>query len=215
MKKSNGNEIILEKAIRIRDDYEVRHELVLSHFEDLPKDHRVRLTRAYTLSGDLIGEPEFAATIIKRGIAPEIADESHTICSIGWCNREQKWYGWSHRQICGFGIGSSVKREDCAYMPTDKQDLLDDLVNFWARDEDEFTTKTMFIRQLIDVFDPSGDSEDLGVLCEREHTRKKDGVLLKVVDWRPYPEVWGQGEWTAKTLNAAKQMALVFAKNVS
>lgn len=37
------------------------------------------------------------------------------IHSIGFSEKEQKWYGWSHRAIYGFGIGSKVKKGDCAY----------------------------------------------------------------------------------------------------
>ena len=35
--------------------------------------------------------------------------------SIGFSEKEQKWYGWSHRAIYGFGIGSKVKKGDCGY----------------------------------------------------------------------------------------------------
>jgi len=32
-------------------------------------------------------------------------------CSIGFSEEEQKWYGWSHRAICGFGIGDMMFAE--------------------------------------------------------------------------------------------------------
>ena len=35
--------------------------------------------------------------------------------SIGFSEKEQKWYGWSPRAIYGFGIGSEVKEGDCGY----------------------------------------------------------------------------------------------------
>jgi hypothetical protein len=31
---------------------------------------------------------------------------------IGFSEKEQKWYGWSHRAFCGFGIGDKVKEGD-------------------------------------------------------------------------------------------------------
>ena len=31
-----------------------------------------------------------------RGIAPEKAFPDHQTCSVGFCEEEQKWYGWSH-----------------------------------------------------------------------------------------------------------------------
>jgi hypothetical protein len=34
--------------------------------------------------------------------------------SIGFSASEQKWYGWSHRAIFGFGVGHILKKGDCA-----------------------------------------------------------------------------------------------------
>ena len=31
---------------------------------------------------------------------------------LGFSEKEQKWYGWSHRAIHGFGIGDTVKKGD-------------------------------------------------------------------------------------------------------
>ncbi len=45
----------------------------------------------------------------KHGIKPEKIDPSHNVCSIGFSEKEQRWYGWSHRAICGFGIGAKSK----------------------------------------------------------------------------------------------------------
>lgn len=35
--------------------------------------------------------------------------------SIGFHEPTQTWWGWSHRAAYGFGIGSKVKKGDCAY----------------------------------------------------------------------------------------------------
>jgi hypothetical protein len=34
--------------------------------------------------------------------------------SIGFSETEQKWYGWSHRGVCGFGVGDVVEDGDVA-----------------------------------------------------------------------------------------------------
>lgn len=69
---------------------------------------------AYTPTGDYIGSPLDAHRLCKtRGIRPQKTDPSHEVCSIGFCEGKQKWYGWSHRAICGFGIGDEVKEGDC------------------------------------------------------------------------------------------------------
>ena len=71
------------------------------------------LESAYTPSGDYVGDQTDADFLIKeRRIAPEIAKEGHSVCSIGFCEKEQKWYGWSHRAIVGFGIGDKIFEED-------------------------------------------------------------------------------------------------------
>lgn len=48
--------------------------------------------------------------LLRHGIIPEY----HEHASIGFCKIDQKWYGWSHRGMYGFGIGDKVKEGDCA-----------------------------------------------------------------------------------------------------
>ena len=50
----------------------------------------------------------------KHGIKKQTMP-GHNVPSIGFSEKEQKWYGWSHRAIYGFGVGSKVKKGDCAY----------------------------------------------------------------------------------------------------
>ena len=68
---------------------------------------------AHNENGDYIGEPRWAWRLFhKWGVKPEKADPSHDVCSIGFSEQEQKWYGWSHRAIFGFGIGSVAAEGD-------------------------------------------------------------------------------------------------------
>jgi hypothetical protein len=91
--------------------YLIKEEDVTLGFED--NEEPVRMSSAYTASGDYIGDLETAEFLIqKKGIAPELASSSHNICSVGFCQREQKWFGWSHRAIVGFGIGDKVFEEE-------------------------------------------------------------------------------------------------------
>ncbi len=74
----------------------------------------VTMEVAYTPAGDYIGRPEAAQQLCElRGIAPELTSPDSNVCSIGFSIREQKWYGWSHRAIFGFGIGDVAKEGDC------------------------------------------------------------------------------------------------------
>ena len=89
--------------------YEIRTESV-SHGDDPP----IEMKSAYTPDGEYVGNSRWAhRLIVKRGIKPEKSDSSDCVCSIGFCEKEQKWYGWSHRAIFGFGIGDIVKEGDC------------------------------------------------------------------------------------------------------
>ena len=69
---------------------------------------------AYTPDGDYIGDPKRARMlVVKRGIKPEKANPDHNVCSIGFCELDNKWFGWSHRAIYGFTVGDIVKEGDC------------------------------------------------------------------------------------------------------
>ena len=47
---------------------------------------------------------------IRKGIKPELALPDDEICTIGFCEKDQKWYGWIFQKTCGFGIGDIVKK---------------------------------------------------------------------------------------------------------
>lgn len=75
---------------------------------DEPFEHQV----AYTHDGGYIGsEQDAEALITKRGIKPECIP-GHKVCSIGFSERDQKWYGWSHRAIYGFKVGDVLTGND-------------------------------------------------------------------------------------------------------
>lgn len=72
----------------------------------------VFMNTAYTLSGDYIGNPKTAYFLcVKKGIVPELKSASSTICTIGYSEKDKKYYGWSHRALCGFAIGDKIFQE--------------------------------------------------------------------------------------------------------
>lgn len=91
-------------------NYEVRTELIENQE---PGAKTIEVQRAYTISGACIGDRITAEYLCEtRDISPELATHKSTVCSIGFCKREQKWYGWSRlsrTRIKGFGIGSTSK----------------------------------------------------------------------------------------------------------
>jgi len=157
-----GDKGMILATRKYKAGYEVRDEIHETNFEafsasrptteiqqemiDWINSHRgehVIIKSAYTLNGDYVGSPRIAhRLIVKRGIKPELANLKDHVCSIGFCEREQKWYGWSHRAIYGFGVGSEVKEGDCCASSGYTEDYLkehpdDDLslpIGFVARD---------------------------------------------------------------------------------
>ena len=91
-----------------KQGYEIRKEEYSGPDYGMPEGKSVVLEFAYTPTGDCIGEPRMAEYLMKRGISPEKASPDHSVCSIGWSEKDQKYYGWSPRAIYGFSIGSKV-----------------------------------------------------------------------------------------------------------
>ncbi len=129
------------KTRRYKAGYEVRLEL---HDGKEYGCDDFECRSAYTHAGDYIGNPKDAFYLCRtRGIKPEKAEGDHNTCSIGFSEKEQKWFGWSHRAIYGFQPGHVVKEGDCA--------AEEDLIEEYLKDHPEerralpvgFTAKTM------------------------------------------------------------------------
>lgn len=74
----------------------------------------VELDAVYNAHGVYVGDKETADFLADKGILPEAKREDSSVCSVGFSHKDQKWYGWSHRAISGFGVGDVVKDGDCA-----------------------------------------------------------------------------------------------------
>lgn len=102
----------LIKEWKYKAGYVVREERFSGMDYGVPENESFNMKSAFTFNDEYIGEPRDAyRLIVKRGIKPEYRTEHSQVCSIGFCERDQKWYGWSHRAICGFGIGDMVFEE--------------------------------------------------------------------------------------------------------
>jgi len=99
-----------------KNGYEIRKEEYSN--EDYGGEGTIVMEMAYTPFGDFIGNPKEAKALVEKfGIAPEKASPNHSVCSIGWSEKDQKFYGWSHRAIYGFKIGDIVKDGDLTAAP--------------------------------------------------------------------------------------------------
>ena len=89
----------------------IRRHVVCSMDGD--ESHPVEMDAVFAVDGGYVGNVEDAQRLLDRGILPQLAGHNDRTCSIGFCAREQKWYGWSHRAMHGFSIGDIVKEGDC------------------------------------------------------------------------------------------------------
>lgn len=170
---------------------------------------------AVNMEGKYIGFPDYAKMLLEEyDIRPETIN-GQDVCSIGFSPRDEKWYGWSHRALYGFSIGSKVVKGDCAYVGATPEDLIDNHANFFAdissksaqrhRDECQVLEDRSGIRILHaplkihmadSIEDALGDEVDIF----------KDAFsVIKC----------GRGEWVANSLEDAKQMAIDFANGVA
>lgn len=148
------------------------------------------------------------AYLLEKGIKHKIQSTfggKEPVANLGFNEEDQKWYGWSHRAIFGFGIGSVCKKGNCAFKPSNKEDFIEREISFW------------------------GDSE-YAVNGEVNYIEKKNGIIITYVyndsvpnkslrgttyeHFSKYPNKWGKGEWTATTLEEAKEMAIDFANSI-
>lgn len=213
--------------------YEIREDIFLT---DNGETHTMK--SAYTPEGEYIGNSKWAYRLCKlRGIKPELAHpDEHSlvsklgphVCSIGFCEKENRWYGWSHRAIYGFGIGSTCQKGDCHYVPDNFEEMQKDC---WSFKEGKCTVKCS--SELRPVTENEiclsvvlvSDSIDRGVAeYKGQNIGKHEGELLPVKGTKIPPQECcipncvfelGRGEWTAKTLEEAKLMAIDFAEGVS
>lgn len=150
----------------------------------------------------------------------EITDElAH---GVGFSPKDGMWYGWSHRAIYGFEIGSTCKRGDAHYMPDTPEGLIEDHANFYLDISQE--SYDAHKAECAILPDRSGirilPAPVMVPVAEME-TLAKDLENIDNLPVQPLfdsePEILkcGRGEWTAKTLADAKQMAIAFNKGVS
>ena len=152
---------------------------------------------------------------LRYGITEDLQNtknnSEHTV-NIGFNPEEQKWYGWSHRAIFGFGIGSKCEKGNCGYNPKNKEDFKQSCLVFWGDlDMDGNTHKVNSVAR-----EETRDNK-LGIYVEYTYDDKILNVNMrnkKSGMFTEYPTIYGRGEWEAKTLLEAKQMAIDFANNI-
>lgn len=163
-----------------------------------------------------VGMEDSLNFLLKKGITEQIQDgygEPKVSC-IGFNTVEQKWYGWSHRAIFGFRIGSLCKIGDCGFNPSNEEEFSESCLNFWA--DGDYSCGDEKVE--IGLGKNYNDEIVNGVYVKYTYNDKVPNTKLRGTEFChfcPFPQQWGRGEWTALTIADAKQMAIDFAKNVS
>lgn len=155
-----------------------------------------------------VGMEENLNFLFKREITEQIQDgygEAKTCC-IGFNPIEKKWFGWSHRAIFGFGIGSECKQGDCGFKPSNKDEFIEREMSFWGDCE-------YAVNGVADYTEKGNGILITYTYNDKVPNEKLRGTLYE--HFSKYPEKWGKGEWSAKTIDDAKQMAIDFARSVS
>jgi len=160
-----------------------------------------------------VGLEDDVAHLVKRGILEELRHGT------GFSPSVKQWYGWSHRAIHGFGIGSTVTRGDCAYAPTCKEDFVQESLKFWNVDDGIWreceTPEVTCTTTLVSLDDDYIQGGEVGFMLVTKTTFKGADRDYTHNNFTPYPEKYGRGEWVAETLEDAKQMAIDFSSGVS
>ena len=137
-----------------------------------------------------------------------LVDRGITDClqhGVGYSPKNKKWYGWSHRAIYGFSIGSEVKKGDCAYFPANKDDFVQNHLEFWS--DLEYHDDPFISEMYDDYFVISWKYNDTVPNETLRNTIKSMRV--------DFPDKYGRGELVAKTMDDARQMAIDFSSGVS
>lgn len=126
---------------------------------------------------------------------------------VGFSPKDGKWYGWSHRAIFGFEVGSECKKGDCHYNGSTLDEQEADAIRFWVDECHENTRCDGVVEKNNEkYFDIKWDYTDD---VPNESLRNTIGGNLHHI--KPL----GRGEWVAKTMADAKQMAKDFNQGVS
>jgi len=144
---------------------------------------------------------------------------------VGFSPKDNKWYGWSHRAIFGFEIGSESKKGHCHYVAATPEELINDHVDWMDYEDKDKKDQRRAECQILE--DRSGirilhspvkintapsiesameaiEDENIGSLPE-VHVFSNDCSVIEC----------GRGEWVAETMEDAKQMAKDFRSGVS
>lgn len=194
-------DVLVENRKLVKDCSKKGYMLYSEEWKYHPTEEPTVMIGAYSsIDGSYIGDEKTAKMLNRKfGILPQ-SIQGNTVSSIGFSQKDNKWYGWSHRAIFGFGLGSTCKKGDCHYIPSNRNEYIDDL-KLWYSDD---MYKNVDIKE-----------EENGIRVKYEIHQQDTGNVLYTNDLLSLDVEYGKGEWIALDMEDAKQMAIDFAKGVS
>ena len=148
-----------------------------------------------------VGMENHVKYLAKREITYELTH------GVGFSPKDKKWYGWSHRAIYGFEIGSTCKKGDCHYKGSTLTEQEAAAISFLVDDHHKNVRSCGVVEQNNEkYFDIKWDYT---LDTPNEDLRNTIGGCFHHI------KDLGRGEWTAKTMEDAKQMAIDFNEGVS
>lgn len=166
----------------------------IEYWRHNPSEEGTYMISLYSKDGKYIGNPkEMGEFFSKYDIKEDLStiDETSKTILVGYSPRDNKYYGWA-RAVCGFGIGSRVKKGDIAYVPSNPEEIIES--------EKEYYNQKYYRNVNFNVED-----NKVVVTGEEEgHPNWEEWTSFR------YEYKLGRGEWEAKTMEDAKQMARDF-----
>lgn len=91
-------------------------------------------------------EPDFPLTALAELEVTEKLEHG-----VGFSPKHNKWYGWSHRGIAGFTIGSTCEPGHCHYRTASDKEELEDSIRFWTDPNKKYVRGKILRPGLIEV----------------------------------------------------------------
>lgn len=174
----------------------------------LQQVYRSNIDNSYITDVD---NPEIMEFLLDQGIdmVQNHRNDPKSAANIGFKDSTQEWCGWNHRGHAFFGIGSVIKMGDAGFIPSNKEEAAQSIVDFWAGEDHYLEVTHKIVRDK--------DTLALGVVVHWIYSDEVPNESLrgtKGYAFSPFPDVWGKGEWTVTTLDEAKQAAIDFVTNL-
>ncbi len=167
-------------------------------FEDNRREYEVWLSKFDNSYITQVGMEHDVNLLACREITEQLTH------GVGYSPKDGKWYGWSHRTIFGFQVGSTCKKGDCHYFGSSLKEQEEAAISFW---KDPYHVNV----RCTGIIEEHGEKFfDIKWECSNTTPNKE----LRISGCKHYITPLGKGEWVAKTMEDAKQMAIDFSKGV-